>query len=790
MKKKKKASKTKLKKTKKKKLKLRNKLCQAGRMYARLGWYVLPLHSVKGGRCTCGKRDCGSPGKHPRILKGFKGATRDLAKINEWWNRWPNANIGIRTGIESGLVVLDIDPRNGGKKTLKKIIVKHGKLPETFEVITGGDGQHFYFKHPGKKVKNRKDSFGPGVDIKADGGYIVAPPSLHASGQKYSWADEAGLDDVELAKLPLWIRNKKHKKTNRTKRKSGRISKGERNERLTSIAGSLRNQGMEEEDIFAVLDQINDSRCVPPLSKAEVKGIAESVAMYPSGEERDDSFSTALVKLADKVELFHTPDKKIYGLVPIDNHQECLEVTSQSFEHWLCGQFYKKFRRAVSTQAYQNALGVLVSQGLYDAKEDTVHIRIAGNTSKIFVDLGDSAWTSIKVTAKGWKHLSRHAIHFIRSSTMRHLPEPDRNGRLSELRKYLNLASDEDWALVAGWLVAAMRPQGPYPFLVVTGTQGSAKSTMCRVLGRLVDHQKPALRSQPKSEHDLMIAASRSWVLSFDNLSFVSAKMSDALCRLSTGGGFSTRKLYTDGDEHVFDVMRPLLLNGISDLTSRPDLLDRTISIVLPTISPEERQTEANYWRSFNNSMPRIFGGLLTAVSIALARVDSVELEESPRMADFAKWAVAAEPAFDVKEGTFMRAYLKHRQIQDAEVIASSPVAQAILKFVEKRSKWTGTAQELLQELSKSEFVNLQTREGRAWPKSPRGMGSALRRVAPNLTAMSVEVQFLGKMGHEGTRLITLNKLEDQPPAPPAPPAKMKKKINFKLKKSRKKKIF
>lgn len=782
---KKKAFKIKLKKTKKKKLKPLNKLLRAVRMYARRGWHVLPLHSIKNGRCTCGKTNCGSPGKHPCLLTGLKGSTQDLAKVKKWWSRWPKANIGIRTGAESGLVVLDIDPRNGGEKTFKKLIKKYGTLPKTLKANTGGGGFHFYFKHPGGKVKGRKDFSGPGIDVKADGGYVVAPPSLHSSGENYVWTDGAGPDDVNLAVLPRWLRSKNRKKIKKSTEPSAKITKGERNDRLTSLAGSLRNQGMGEEDIFAVLGHINKSQCVPPLSESEVRTIAESVARYPSGGGQKDSIATALIKLADDVELFHTPDKRAYGCVQIGKHRECLEVTSLNFEHWLRGLYYTDQHKAVNTQAYQDALGVLICKALYQCEEDATHVRIAGSSSKIWVDLGDPEWTAIEVTAKKWKKLPYHPVHFIRSATLQSLPNPVRGGNLSELREFLNLKSDEDWALVAGWLVAAMSPIGPYPFLVVTGTQGSAKSTLCRVLSTLVDHKKPALRSQPKNEHDLMIAASRCWVLAFDNISSISPTMSDALCRLLTGAGLSTRKLYTDNDEYVFDVTRPLLVNGINNLTSRSDLLDRSINIVLPMIPPERRQTEAEYWRSFNENLPQIFGGLLDAVSTALARLDSIELEEKPRMADFAKWAVAAEPSFDVKEGTFIRAYLEHRQVQDAEVVASSPVGEAVLKFIEKKGEWEGTAQELLKKLSKNEFTDFDTRDGRFWPKSPRGMGTALRRIAPNLSALGVEVQFVGKTGRSGTRLITISKTGNKSPASPAPPAHRKKKAKFRPRRKR-----
>jgi hypothetical protein len=158
---------------------------EAALSYAKRGWFVLPLASVSDGECTCGHEDCGSPGKHPRTKNGLLDATTNEAQIRRWWSRWPEANVGIRTGAESGLVVLDIDQRGDGYGSLTKLQSIFGDLPRTPAVATGGGGMHFYFAHPGGKVESRK--IAPGVDVKGDGGYVVAVPSVHASGKRYEW---------------------------------------------------------------------------------------------------------------------------------------------------------------------------------------------------------------------------------------------------------------------------------------------------------------------------------------------------------------------------------------------------------------------------------------------------------------------------------------------------------------------------------------------------------------------------------------------------------------------------
>jgi len=195
----------------------------------------------------------------------------------------------------------------------------------------------------------------------------------------------------------------------------------------------------------------------------------------------------------------------------------------------------------------------------------------------------------------------------------------------------MNVATLDDWYLSVGWLLMAFRPQGPYPVLVLHGEQGTAKSTTARVLRELVDPSEAMLRSQPRDVRDLMIGARNNWVVNFDNLSYLQPWLSDALCRVSTGGGFSTRQLYTDADEFIFAAQRPVILNGIEELATRGDLLDRSVVMYLPRISSEDRRAEAEFWPNFNEARPRIFGAVLDAVASAAKNVDTVELDASPR---------------------------------------------------------------------------------------------------------------------------------------------------------------
>lgn len=181
------------------------------RWYARHGWSVFPIHSVRAGNCSCGKSACDNVAKHPRTPRGLKDATTDPATIDAWWQRWPDANIAIRTGapppeIEGvGVWVLDIDPRHGGDKSLAELIEKHGPLPKTVEAMTGGGGIHYVFAMPPNAEIRNKTNLIPGVDVRGAGGYIVVAPSVHSSGNTYAWKDGCSPRDIAAAEAPKWL---------------------------------------------------------------------------------------------------------------------------------------------------------------------------------------------------------------------------------------------------------------------------------------------------------------------------------------------------------------------------------------------------------------------------------------------------------------------------------------------------------------------------------------------------------------------------------------------------------
>ncbi len=474
------------------------------------------------------------------------------------------------------------------------------------------------------------------------------------------------------------------------------------------------------------------------------------------GEERP-SQASRLVELTRDVEFFCTPDKKAFAAVPVEGHVENIPVKSGMFRDWLVREFRRAEGSSPGSQAVQDALNDLSGRARFDGQEHQIHIRVAAHDGAIYLDLADKDWRVARITREGWSVIEGKGlpVKFRRARGMSALPEPARGGSLADLRQFINVRP-EDWILVVGWLVAAFRPGSPFPLLVLHGEQGSAKSTTARILRSLIDPNLAPLRSAPHEERDLMIAATNGWVICLNNLSTVKTWLSDALCCLSTGGGFATRELHSDDEEALFSAMRPVMLNGIEELVTRGDLLERSIVVHLPAITEESRREEEEMGRAFEAAKPYILGALLDAVSTALRNAESVRLDRRPRMADFARWCVAAEPALGCEAGAFMRAYASNRLEANELALEASPVAAALISFIEAAGSWTGTATELLEELSRRAGAE---RLPEGWPKSPKALGGVLRRLAPNLRARGVGVrsgQDAKREGGTGRRLIQL----------------------------------
>ncbi len=319
-------------------------------------------------------------------------------------------------------------------------------------------------------------------------------------------------------------------------------------------------------------------------------------------------------------------------------------------------------------------------------------------------------------------------------------------------------------------MLAALRHSGPYPLLAIAGEQGSAKTVLCKILRALVDPNVAPVRALPREERELMIAANNSHILAFDNLSSLPDWLSDALCRLASGGSFALRQLYTDADEVLFQAARPTILNGIEEVITRQDLADRAIFLAMVSVSGEQRRPEAELWREFELARPYILGALLDAMAHGLRRRHRIRLDRLPRMADFALWAAACETAF-WSPGTFLTAYNENRRRAVEDAVEADPVAACVRRIMATQAIWTGTASELLRATA---FAGDRLHSRAAdWPKNPRALAGRLRRSQAFLRTFGIEIAFT-REGREGKRIIKITSRMDfsstVPSAPSASP--------------------
>ncbi len=236
--------------------------------YGARGWRVLPVK-----------------GKIPTLRDWPIKASTDLEQIRAWWTEQPTANVGLATGTQSRLFVLDVDPDKGGDDSLGRLEAQYGPLPVTIEALTGGGGRHYYFQHPSIVLGNSAGKLGPGLDIRTDGGQVVAPPSVHPVTQRaYEWEAAHHPDDVSPAPVPQWLLDKLTAESERrhAQERGVMLPEGQRNDALARIAGKLRHDGLNQKELEAALLEINRQRCKPPLPDDEVRGIAGSIARYPT----------------------------------------------------------------------------------------------------------------------------------------------------------------------------------------------------------------------------------------------------------------------------------------------------------------------------------------------------------------------------------------------------------------------------------------------------------------------------------------------------------------------------
>jgi hypothetical protein len=495
--------------------------------------------------------------------------------------------------------------------------------------------------------------------------------------------------------------------------------------------GAQNNGGIKSNVLETISSPDAQRTCAPSQPAASIKN-----------PEENKSAATEIVEAViegDAVELWHTFEENCFlSLRFKDGHIEHHAFKSKSMKQWLAGLYFARTGKAANSSAITSAMTVLEGYAMNGRLYQT-YVRVAENNGTIYVDLANDACNVIKISSSGWEIIKNSPIKFLRLKGLKPLPIPERGGSIENLRSILNIEKNEQWLLIKGWLVGTLSPKGPFAILSISGEQGSAKTWLEKILKSTIDPNILEVRRPAKNTEDLMIAASNNWILTFDNLSRINARQSDDMCCLATGGGLAKRELYSDSDETIIRVCRPIILNGIEDIVTRQDLLDRSIILTMPRIPDDKRCPEADLIYKFEMLHPKILGSLLDMAVVGLQNRDTIVLDELPRMADFAKWVAAA---LGDEGSEFLKAYKANKDYAIKDSLEGEPIVIALREFIElKQGEWSGTATELLSWLNAATGYAYK-RPPAGWPRAPNALGGALRRLAPALRKVGIGVEF------------------------------------------------
>ena len=694
----------------------------------KMGWSIIPVGADK------------KPLIEWKIYQNQKATPE---QVKEWFSE-PGVNLGVVTGKISNLVVVDIDIRSGGTD-------EDFKGVQTVKSKTGGGGWHYYFKF--EEGLQNQAGIRPGIDIRAEGGYVVAPTSTHKSGNLYEWLRAPV--DAEVVELPNfvkeWIGNVKSKDGSKESKWNnkllGGVSEGNRNDAAASVIGKWLKRYPEEEwdEVWSMALLWNKDN-KPPLPEEELRTVFESIVKTEKANEGEDDDSPGRRTVADKIvdlvlelkaELYldqtgepHItfPEKPVVGF----------PIKSSVFRRWISGKFWEQYEKGFSGESFQQAVSSIEGKSFHEGVTKSLYNRVARVDGVIYYDLGDDARV-IKITKEGWEVTTKCPEKFRRFSHQLPQIEPKKGGDVLKVLEYLNLKTETDKLLFITYLLTVFIPDIPRVVLINIGDQGAAKSTALRIIRSLVDPSISELLSPPSDINELAQASNHHYCLYLDNLSYLRDELSDALCRLATGIGFTKRKLFTNDEDVLFTQKAAVGITGINLVAQRADLLDRCLILSFERIPEDMRIDEEDFWKNFNNDKPLMLGSIFDKLSLLLGMAQEFKLARKPRMADYAKYAAIGALTLGKSPEEFLTAFGENIERQNQAAIDSSPTAQSILKFMSDKDSWSGPSTEL-HKLLKSivEAANLQIGGSEGFPKSSNWLWKRVMQIRPNLLSLGI----------------------------------------------------
>jgi hypothetical protein len=688
--------------------------------------------------------------------KHYQTERATTEQIKEWWEKYPEANIGIVTGKAFGIVVVDVE--FGGRID---------DLPPTVIAKTGGGGFHYYYKHPGAVVKNgvRVGNKDDKRDIRGDGGYVVAPPSVHASGNLYEWLVPPDNTPFAVFPVSLFVGSQfsEGMKTDWKELPIAEAPEGKRNSTATQYTGKLLHDLSSDLWETAGWDSLkawNEKCSKPPIDEKELRAVFDSIIGRETArrEEKEEGGNQAdrLVEtiLNDPtMTLFHDELNNGYIKFVSGRHKEILPIGGSTFRHWLAKSYYDLHKKTLNPNVLTTALQTIAGRARFEGEAVELHTRAAMVDGTLWYDLADKEWGTVKITSDGWSVIENPPTIFKRQQHQASQVQPASGGNIRTLLQFVNITDESQQLLFLVLLVSYFIPDFPHPICYVYGPQGSAKSTISKIVRKLVDPSRMEVLSLPKKEEELVQVLSHHYMLFFDNVGRIPDSLGDLLCRAVTGSGFSKRQLYSDDDDIIYTIRANVGVNGINLTSSKPDLLERSILFELRRVEKNKRREESQLIKDFERERPNILGSIFDALAKGLALKPLMHVDALPRMADFALWGCALAEAMGYTKEAFLEAYAQNIESQNDEVLGEHIEPELLRSFMADQETWTGSASELLEHLRRI-AGDMHISESDL-PKTANAFSRKLSKLKTNLEEIGIEVT---KDKHK-RRTITIRKV-------------------------------
>ncbi|KAA2279386.1 bifunctional DNA primase/polymerase [Candidatus Nitrosocosmicus agrestis] len=651
---------------------------------------------------------------------------------------------------------------------------------------------------------NSLDQEIPAIEVKSEGkhGIMYCSPSVHKNGHPYqiigsrtpTVLNEEQSEGLEYSINQIYEEfgptisdsNKSPTIQDLFKHDYVKFEGNNRHLDLLRMMESLiqRNKAiMSEEEIKEISKRMNQEHFKPPLDEKEFERQWKDAKNFISRnaenvETTDKSNIPDLLESIKKrwLQVFKDQFNRYYVTICINDHIECIPLDSDRFRKIVQKEYYEKEKKPLNKDRVSEIVSLLETQMIFDEKVEKfdLSLRVASRKAEpsvFYYDLTNLDWDIVKISSGGWEIIKSNKIPLFKryetNCSQQVIPsssskQDNEKGFIHFLRLF-NLQSNDDKILLSVYLVSLFIPNISKAILVVKGDGGGAKTTAFKMLKRIVDPSSVDNFSFSKQYNDIIQTLEHQYVVFFDNISSISNYHSDLLCKAVTGAGFSKRALYTDDGDIVYNFKRCIGINGINLVTTRADFLDRSLIIKFKRIEENARRKEQDIEREFEWLKPfvlgHIFDVLVTVLRYREEHRDEKILEKLPRMADFAEWGEIISRCLGYPENKFTKLYSENILEQNDEVIESSPVAEAILIFMDERnSEWNGSPTQLHKELGDViDQIKPELRRSNLWPKTSSELSKKINEVTPNLKAKGIDA-ITGERDTKGGRIIKLMK--------------------------------